>query len=154
MWGHYAAQHTGFVVGFKTFLTPFADNDGPQLVIYEPTPPELPFTTWPPPIDIFRVKPDAWKYEKEWRCVRPFHFSESRDLPFAEESIAEIIVGNRIRTAPLTELLYVAETLNNAGMDISITQCQPNRITWELETQQCSYTLCRQCKGRGHVRRD
>jgi hypothetical protein len=36
MWGHYAASHTGFVLGLKSDIPPFSDDLGPQRVEYQP----------------------------------------------------------------------------------------------------------------------
>ncbi len=108
MWSHYAASHSGFVLGFNTehqyFRAPNGLNgDSRRLkrIVYRSTRPYLHVKD----VDIestFLTKSTEWAYEREWRMLQ--HLSEA-DRTFAQEpypihlfqfpldAINEVIVG-------------------------------------------------------------
>ncbi len=77
MWAHYANNHSGFVIGFRTDCSPLAKRSTDQITEGELRPviyrvgrvssPCDPFTLDP---DILFIKLDDWSYEEEWRIVR------------------------------------------------------------------------------------
>ncbi|MFS8086046.1 MAG: DUF2971 domain-containing protein, partial [Acidobacteriota bacterium] len=80
MWAHYGANHSGFVFAFDESHNFFTtrrsagdDLSGLHQIIYSTDRPQLkslfdPNMTW---IPLFFTKDEEWKYEKEWRMVRP-----------------------------------------------------------------------------------
>jgi hypothetical protein len=77
MWVHYAAQHTGFAVGFDTSDDVFtAEGAILDCVKYEPMP-----TPSPTGVRHCFYKGKEWSHENEWRCVREFSDGELRDVP-------------------------------------------------------------------------
>ncbi|MGA2269239.1 MAG: DUF2971 domain-containing protein [Bryobacteraceae bacterium] len=150
MWAHYAAQNTGFVLGLHTSVPPFSDDSGPLEVIYQPTPPSMPFSD-EPPLDLFRIKPSAWVAEKEWRCIRRLALTDSRDFALSLDAIAEIIVGARIHKSHLTAILQMVEWVK-PDFEIPVSESKPNRYTWEFEHALSPFRLCQACDGNGHVR--
>jgi hypothetical protein len=104
-----------------------------------------------PPLDLFRIKSEAWVKEKEWRCIRRLGSTESRDFFLPVEAIAEIILGARISKSHRTAILQFVEWLKPT-FDISVSESKPNRRTWEFEHERSSLRLCRECDGYGHVR--
>jgi hypothetical protein len=150
MWAHYATQNTGFVIGLRTSEPPFSDELGPQEVIYQPGPPSMPFTD-EPPLDLFRIKPNAWAAENEWRCVRRLGRTDSRDFVLSPAAIAEIIVGAKIHKSHLTPILQIVEWVK-PDFDIPVSRSKPNPHTWEFEHEPAPFRLCPECDGEGHVR--
>jgi hypothetical protein len=151
MWGHYAASHTGFVLGLKTDIPPFSDDVGPQKVEYQPAFSPMPFTG-DPPLDLYRVKSSQWEYESEWRCIRRLRWTQSRDLDLPVEAIAEIIVGSRISSTALNPILQVVDGLK-PDFDIPVNGSKPDLTNRTLIHQPTLYELCVECSGIGHLRR-
>ncbi|WP_175429745.1 DUF2971 domain-containing protein [Azospirillum argentinense] len=128
MWSHYANQHFGFVVGFRSdhrFINcTISDSDEmrrPRRVIYRndrpritnralSMEPDLLFDT------LYLTKSIEWSYEKEWRVVMP---SEDRvdvkpqkggdvllyDAP--HDAISEIVIGARASKEFCVKLAYM-----------------------------------------------
>ena len=110
MWGHYAHNHTGFVVGFDS-EDPFFDtrrSDKAEFgylikVTYSPTRPNVTLSN-SGSLEWFETKSQDWAYEKEWRLLRvlreaasvidrqpfPIHLFE-----FPSSAVREIILGMR-----------------------------------------------------------
>jgi len=98
MWSHYAAGHSGFVLGFNTEHQYFR---GLKRVLYRSTRPYLHVND----IDFestFFTKSTEWAYEREWRILRPLSQAD-KTLPqapypihlfqFPLDAINEVIVG-------------------------------------------------------------
>lgn len=111
MWAHYAQNHTGFVLQFRS-----SDELDSSLllacpVIYQSEPPSLPtlqlwarFSSVTATIDwqavfheYYHVKSPEWSYEKEWRVLsfspeaEPSHFS---DTPYHPGELEAVFIGS------------------------------------------------------------
>jgi hypothetical protein len=104
MWSHYAANHTGLVIGFNTAQLPFSQigEDCWLTVVYSPKKPEYLYdinerTFRKNMFAVAGTKAAEWSYEKEVRIVlATTAIREERFLPLTAESIAGIYYGCRI----------------------------------------------------------
>jgi hypothetical protein len=103
MWAHYAKDHTGFVVEFCTDSSAFSALGCPRKVSYVEEQPW--FELGDPAPGVFYVKSAKWKYECEWRLVRPLAQCENERAPngmdiflagFAVAAVKTVILGVRI----------------------------------------------------------
>lgn len=115
MWGHYAENHQGIVVGFDSNHSFFSKRRSEQdefgflrCVNYQLQRPKVVLNNTNS-IEWFQTKSEQWCYEKEWRVLRVLseaeHRIDAKPFPvclfeFEADSIAEIIVG--MRSAPST----------------------------------------------------
>ncbi|MDI6450615.1 DUF2971 domain-containing protein [Anaerobaca lacustris] len=96
MWAHYAGQHTGFCLEFRTDNPLFSRV---RHVIYSRYHPKedlvqlLTSTVRPLPLYLV-TKAEAWAYEKEWRLADPGPGPGQRDYP--AESLTGVIFGCRM----------------------------------------------------------
>lgn len=102
MWSHYAANHTGFCIGYRTsplysFLRTQADVILPRIV-YSPDCPLV--NPYDPNISLdwyyapFTHKFLDWDYESEWRLI--LHDGAKRIIPIPENTIESVTLGLRI----------------------------------------------------------
>jgi hypothetical protein len=147
MWVHYAEQHRGFVVGFKTD-DPLFSEAGSELrkVQYCACPPEI----MPPSREVCFYKDEDWSYEKEWRCVRDIQGDPARDVPFNHKTITEVIIGSKMNAHDVTSLLR--EFYPVAGFRIS--DAKINKKSRTLTHQPSRRHLCPTCDGSGYVEDD
>lgn len=96
MWAHYAGQHTGFCLEFRTD-NPFFSRVRPVIYCrYLPKQDLVEFLT----ADISRLplylvtKAEDWAYEKEWRLAGPAPGPGPREYP--SESLTGVILGCRM----------------------------------------------------------
>jgi hypothetical protein len=115
MWGHYAENHQGIVVGFNSGHPFFSKRRSEhdefgflRRVNYQSERPKVVLSDTSS-IEWFQTKSAHWEYEKEWRILRVLSEAarriDSKPFPvclfeFDEDSIAEIIVG--MRSSPST----------------------------------------------------
>jgi hypothetical protein len=123
MWSHYAASHTGLVLGFDPRHPYFNEAKGPEdefrhlrRVVYRETRPGGAMTALDG-IDIFLVKSGHWGYEREWRVLRPLADAketvQSRPFPihlfeFPADALKEVIIGARASENLKRELIAIA----------------------------------------------
>jgi hypothetical protein len=131
MWAHYAAEHTGFVIGFDTsheYWNNFGDEKGDdhagvlRKVNYSDRRPSPPHIAAASRTEMYFTKSREWEYEQEWRVfrslVKPDHVIEQDDdLPiclfdFPKESVTQVFIG--CRTSKELEA-SVAEIMKNSG---------------------------------------
>lgn len=125
MWSHYAANHTGFVLGFDATNPHFGENnsDADDLrdlrpVLYTDERPKGPLNEldW---VNLFWIKSNKWEYEREWRIVR--RLAEATDtlkitpytvhlFAYPADCLREIIFGARILDSTKQTLLNVVRT--------------------------------------------
>jgi hypothetical protein len=115
MWTHYAASHTGFVIGFDTGSSMFVEAmKNPKLrhVDYRPervsATEGLPGQPYVGPGAVLWTKSEDWQYEGEWRwieCRSPYDYAEVVAAPNGEllflravppGSVREVILGCRV----------------------------------------------------------
>lgn len=108
MWGHYADNHQGFVVGFDSSHPFFNKRRSEQdefgylrRVNYEIHRPHVVLSDTSSPV-WFQSKPEQWAYEKEWRIVRVLTEAEQRIerepfpvclFQFPADAVVEIVMG-------------------------------------------------------------
>lgn len=114
MWAHYAAEHTGYVIGFDTtqkYWNNFGDERGNSHVgvlrkvdysEHRPAPAHLAAVSL---VEMYFTKSHEWEYEQEWRVFRNVqeadHFIELEgDLPIClfnvpKDSVRQVIIGCR-----------------------------------------------------------
>jgi hypothetical protein len=131
MWGHYTADHRGFVIGFDSDHAFFTkrrselDEFGflrqvdyqqkrPRVVLYDTSSP-----AW------FNTKSEQWAYEREWRVLRLLSESDFRKenspfplclFRFPEEAVQEIIIGLRSTTPTAQRLESIARGFSRAKL--------------------------------------
>jgi len=145
MWVHYAAQHRGFVLGFKTDDPVFIGTDTVfEKVKYRP----CPGTIKPPNLRACLYKDRDWKHEKEWRCIKKlkpedgFWGPVDRNLFVSTTSVTEIIVGSHTSEEFRTSAL---KRFAASRISISTIDKKARRISHEAY----AHELCPRCKGTG-----
>lgn len=131
MWGHYADNHQGFVVGFDS-TNPFfskrrSDKDEfgfLRRVDYTPQRPQVTLADTSSPV-WFSTKSEQWSYEKEWRIVRVLSDANQRIerspfpiclFEFPADAIVEIIVGMRSPPSLVSQIQSFAAKLPRAQL--------------------------------------
>src|ERR1700682_5141793 len=105
MWVNYAKQHTGFVIGFKTNCEFFTyHNRLLRRVIYGQRSPLI-AAPQEPDESACCYKSDDWSYEREWRCIERFTPIESRSVRFGVETVSEIILGWKMQSTDVVNIL-------------------------------------------------
>lgn len=111
MWSHYAASHTGFVIGFEPRHSYFNQSKGAddefrhlRRVMYREARPRGALTSLDG-TDLFLVKSSHWAYEREWRILRPtteadFTISATpfpiHLFEYPADALKEVIIGARM----------------------------------------------------------
>ena len=150
MWVNYALQHTGFVIGFDMTNDFWANERAiPSKVTYIDIPPKLPVGV-EPSAELSLVKSTVWKYEEEWRCVREFGLSESRDIAFPNEMIAEVILGSKMESHHIARLLDTVGAYSSVS-PIRVYESKPDRNTWSFVHATSTKHSCETCNGRGYL---
>ena len=154
MWVHYAAQNTGFVVGFNTSAPVFSVGDSLlDEIDYTDDPLLVVPRTSDPPLKIALTKSTDWSYEQEWRCVRTFQTEESRDVYFNPDAINEIILGSRMADHDVSRLLRYANVSKvHGGHEVVVSDSKPMRKTRRFEREPSDRMLCSECDGAGYIR--
>jgi hypothetical protein len=88
MWAHYAAGHSGLVVGFTTEHRPLSATDKLLQVVYESERAklELAWTRDSPEYgryvkELVTTKSPGWRYEREWRELFPLNRCKTEEQP-------------------------------------------------------------------------
>ncbi len=150
MWVHYAKQHKGFVVGFKTADPLFAEPTNLRPVLYRPVPASL-ISDVEPPLDICFYKSDEWSYEKEWRYVRRFSSGESRDSDLVFSAIATVILGSKMEEHHRLQVLQFVDAVQ-PEYQILVSESKPNVAKRTFEHTPTSMKICAHCSGLGYTR--
>jgi hypothetical protein len=107
MWAHYAAAHTGFVIGFSEpgeILAIDSPHRHIAKVTYSDVRPSHPTFEEITNDELLLTKSKEWEYEQEWRILDSLYSADgdaTREAPdcwpfkFRPESIKEVIVGCR-----------------------------------------------------------
>jgi len=114
MWAHYAAEHTGYVIGFDTthqYWNNFGDETGNdhasvlRKVDYSDRRPSPGHVAAVTRTEMYFTKSREWQYEQEWRVFRVLEQADhviglENDLPiclfnYPKESVREVLVGCR-----------------------------------------------------------
>lgn len=119
MWSHYADSHQGFVLGFNADHKYFhqqrseVDEFGYlRKVEYRENRPSCPMIELTG-TDVFLVKSLQWKYEEEWRVIRPLRDADEMIMKepypiflfsFPPEVIREVILGHKMPAEKKTEI--------------------------------------------------
>ena len=150
MWAHYSNSHQGFVVEFDDaspyFSRRLSDNDELRhlrKVCYEVDRPKITLTNLEG-FDVFLVKGDSWKYEKEWRMLLPLNEADLIvdsnpynihlfKMPY--ESIKSVYIGCRATDRTKKELL--SSIVNNENLKhIKVFQTSVSSNEFNLEFEQ------------------
>ena len=121
MWSHYAANHQGIAVGFRFDL--FQRNGLMPImkVTYEPERPAIdvhsPDEHKNEIADALAVKADFWKYENEWRCIRPN--SKHEFLRFDPTIIDRIVFGAKCTKKVRSEVRNIVNRSDFSYFEVS-----------------------------------
>jgi hypothetical protein len=148
MWVHYAAQHSGFLIGFKANASLFSDEEGELAKVeYEAAPADI----VPPDKRLCWYKDAHWSYEKEWRCVRAIKKGGSRDIALDPSDIAEIVLGARMNPGHITAILEFAHYMK-PEYQIPIRVAKLDTATHGIVSEPSRLEYCTNCNGNGHFR--
>ena len=147
MWVNYARNLRGFVVGFDA-SSPFFTDDGRTLGIvrYRPRPAVL----QDPDLNACFYKSTVWSHEDEWRCVRKFERSESRDVAFPPEMVTEIIFGARMEAWQIARVLLCVQK-GYALPHVRFMVSALSKKDWAIENVLKTLNVCDRCGGDGYV---
>jgi hypothetical protein len=131
MWGHYADNHHGIVVGFDSDHKFFAQKRTEQdefgflrRVNYQNQRPRVTVADTTSPV-WFQTKPEQWAYEREWRILRVLseaqHQIERSPFPvclfeFPIDAVREIVVGLRSPMSLIQEIRSLATCFPRASL--------------------------------------
>lgn len=120
MWAHYAQNHKGLVVGFDgghgyfhQQLSPSDEFRYVRKVHYSKSRPNIKLTRVEDATGIFLTKSEDWRYEDEWRMMRPLaDASETKIVgdgsihlfSFPPACVAEVILGYRMPPELMKEI--------------------------------------------------
>lgn len=142
MWSHYAENHQGVCLGFKTvnlekmaFAAPV--NELPIFEVKYQS--NLPMTfngliDDPQRLTEFmKVKYKGWKYEKEYRVIALMDHIKSRKVRFKKDLLSEVIFGSRILE---DEKRVIKEVVQNhyidQGYPVKFLQAEEERRAYKL----------------------
>ena len=152
MWSHYAANHTGFVLGFHPDHEFFGQRVTP--VTYSSSRPKInPFEAKHSP-DIFYTKSEDWSYEQEYRKFLPLiepeklsnggyflpyeeapgEYSPNKQIhlvPLPKESIRCVVLG--WKSAPGLREAVVGALERHGLADVSILRALPSLTEYAME---------------------
>ncbi len=144
MWVHYAAQHAGFVIGFKTDSDLFKDGGDLREVRYEQPPPSI----TPPSMDLCWSKDPDWSREKEWRCIRKIGHGNARDVPLEPEWVSEIILGSAMAGAHINAVLECMEWLR-PEFKVQLCQSKVDLVSRRIVHEASKSCAMRRMSGQG-----
>ena len=146
MWSHYAASHTGLVLGFDPRHSYFnrrkTENDELRhlrRVQYRDSRPSGALTGMDG-IDLFFVKSVHWSYEREWRMLVPLEDAAEviSSVPYAihlfdfpAAAVKEVIVGARMTDANRDAVLSSVRACGSIA-DIQVKQAVPDATDFKL----------------------
>jgi hypothetical protein len=152
MWVHYAQGHRGFVLGFDTAHEFFQRNQ-PEPVSYDPVPPTLEKYA-DPDLALTVHKALEWQYEQEWRIVREFNRSESRDIEFPVGALCAVVLGAKMEQHLQARAVHTE--LRHSSPNIELYEACPDPRSWTIEIKPSFLLRCPTCNGTGltHDRRE
>jgi len=140
MWSHYAASHTGFVLGFNPnhpyFDQRISEEDEfrhLRRVVYRETRPRGEMTRFDG-VDLFLVKSGHWAYEREWRILRPLRDAQriipGNPLPIhlfelPADALTEVIIGARATVNIRTRVVEAVRSRPSMGK-VKVKQSIPD----------------------------
>jgi len=149
MWVHYAQNHTGFILGFNSHARFFSEKDR---ILRKVTYQDRPNVLSNADLNVCFYKSNAWKYEREWRCVRSFQPSESRMEMIEPELVSQIIFGSRM--APW-QIARIVSCLTAYGMkDAQYFISSPSHKSWTFQNDRKEMSVCHKCAGNGYLMED
>lgn len=152
MWVHYAQGHRGLVLGFDTSHQFFQMNR-PRSVSYDPVPPTLDEAA-EPDLELTFHKALEWKYEEEWRIVRTFSPSESRDVEFPVDVLREVVLGAAMEQHLRARAVDYLTELKSSDRNIELYEASPEPKSWRIGLKKSFLLRCPTCRGKGVVRCD
>jgi hypothetical protein len=151
MWVNYTKNHSGFVLGLDASSEFFqADDRSLRKVIYQPKPPVF---KEPDENGCF-YKSAEWTYEQEWRCVRQFTTTESRDVAFDWPLLRTVIFGSQMDQWVLARLVQMVTAYAQAygGAQPQFQKSVPTPSDWRFKNVLDPVVMCGHCQGEGVVR--
>jgi len=149
MWVHYAKNHTGFVLGFNARASFFRENGRVlRKVVYERGPKVL---SEPDASACFH-KAAEWKYEQEWRCIREFQHSESRNVEIDPRLITHIIFGFQMESWQIARIVQYADAYEMN--QVQYLRSYPSTRSWTFENSPKRMSVCGNCDGNGYLMED
>lgn len=156
MWAHYAASHKGFALGFDARHPWFA---GARPVLYDPERPTVVVSlagSRDEGEEYLYRKSDEWRYEREWRLVRPLvprgktvtaglvrHLRNADEFLAAppslqstlfkvpRDAVREVVVGARMSNADRT--LLATHLASQPRLRITILECRLDPHAFRLQ---------------------
>jgi hypothetical protein len=124
LWSHYAASHTGYVVGYDSAHAFFGGDKGLggrflHDVRYEDVVPTLDrFSLDELPMAAVTTKPTCWAYEQEIRLIKQIG-NESVDIP--PEAVKEVAFGARMSAERIDQF---SKALAGAGIQAKLARME------------------------------
>jgi hypothetical protein len=149
MWVHYAQNHAGFALGFNANASFFReDNRTFGKVVYRDGPKVLSEAD----LNVCFYKPEVWKYEKEWRCVRLFKSVEPRLVTIEPSLISQIILGHQMEAWQIARIVQYAKFYEMTHVQFLVST--PKFKSWTIENRPKTLSVCPSCDGSGYLMED
>jgi hypothetical protein len=146
MWSHYADQHKGFCLEFRTDLDPFTKV---RQVKYTNSMPQFSLTRmlcdrdFDEVLDLYCCKAQDWQYEREWRCI---HNEAGTAYTYKTEALVGVYMGSQ---SSFTALEIVALILAGQNTHVQLWQGSRSKSEFAVEFQTTTYTPHLEAKRRG-----
>lgn len=137
MWSHYADSGKGFCLEFRTDKSPFEKL---QQVRYSEQMPEVDVV----PIlcgdsneaimDLYRLKAEDWRYEKEWRCI---HTKAGTAFCYEGDVLTGVYLGPGM---PFSQFEIIAMVLAGQNESVQLWQGFRSESTFKVDFRPVTYT--------------
>ena len=142
MWAHYTSGHNGYCLKFKSPTWSSNEVSLAYKVEYKRTYPKIDIEAWyaelPKPMhkrnlntifeanrSIAMIKSPHWKYEKEWRLLRP----EPGYVNFNRDSLEYIALGTNVKNSVVEKVI---KTIKEEGLSIKVLRAELDRRAFRL----------------------
>lgn len=146
MWSHYASNHSGFCLEFRTEFDPFRKL---RCVKYVESMPRVNLcdfyirNKWRDLMDLYCTKSSAWEYEREWRVL---HKEAGTLYSYEPDALKAVYFGPEMERQTKEIICLIL-----AGQNPNVELWQVERVTdrFDLTFEQFTYTSHAEAKRQG-----
>jgi hypothetical protein len=102
-----------------------------------------------PDLEVTLHKALEWRYEQEWRIVRTFNQSESRDVEFPVDALREVVLGAAMERHFRARVIHCLTELKSLNRNIELYEACPDPKTWTIGLKRSFLLRCPICRGGG-----
>lgn len=151
LWSHYAENHQGICMGFKTMGLQTMEMDEPvqsipifQIKYKNTLPPAFNGLTDDPIhlTEFLKIKHREWRYEKEYRLIALMEHIKARNVKFNKETLGEIVFGLRISDSDKKVIKeIVKDHYIDKGHPVRLFQVREKRREFKLVLEEETFDI-------------